>query len=116
MSNQNPEAVRRHIRTVLDAIGDVDCILDQSILADDCRHVADGLKSASREAIRIEPDSISELWELKMLHDRVKGIQVSLRVLRGSVDRAELALERAQDAIEAIGRIVETDEETNDTL
>lgn len=116
MSNPNAETIRRHIRTVLDAIGDVDCILDRAILADDCRHLDDGLKAASREAIRVNPEELSELWELKLLHDRVKGIQVSLRILRGSVDRAELCVERAQESIESIGRLVETDDDINDNL
>lgn len=107
----NPEAIRKHLNTVLDALGDIDLILDQEILGDDCRHVTEGVKSASREAIRVQPNEVEELWQIKLLHDRVKAIQVSLRILRGSVDRAELALERAQEALGSIAAQVEDSED-----
>lgn len=103
----SPDSIRKHLHTVLDALGDIDCILDQEILGDDCRHISEGVKSASREAIRVQPEEVEELWQIKLLHDRVKAIQVSLRILRGSVDRAELALERAQEALGSIASQVE---------
>ena len=107
----SPDSYRKHINTVLDALGDIDLILDQEILGDDCRHIAEGVKSASREAVRIQPEEVEELWQVKLLHDRVKAVQVSLRILRGSVDRAELSLERAQEALGSIASQVEDPED-----
>ena len=107
----NREAIRKHLNGILDSLGDADLVLDQEIVGEDVRHLGEAIKASSREAIRIDATKVEEAWELKALHDRLKSIQVALRILRNSTDRAEQAVERA---IEHASSIAEQVEEAED--
>lgn len=107
----NREAIRKHLNGVLESLWDVDVILDQEIVGEDVRHLGEAVKAASREAIRIDATTVEEAWELKAMHDRLKSIQVALRILRNSTDRAELCIERALEHSAAIAEQVEGEEE-----
>ena len=105
----NRDAIRRQLAIIDDALGSLEFYCETEIVGDDCRHLLSDIKGAQRQHARTDADAIEESWDVKPLYDRLKSIQISLRVLRNNLDLSDKAVEKAMDACRSISESVESD-------
>ena len=112
----NRDLIRRHLGVIKDQIETLEYLCDTEIVGEDARHLLTDIKGAEREHLHINADKLEELWDVKPLYDRLKSIQTSVRVLKNSVDRSEIAIEDAIDSCRIISNEVESDTAEDDQL
>jgi len=112
----NRALIRRHLGIIKEQIETLDYLCDSEIVGEDARHLLSDIKGAEREHLHVDADKIEELWDVKPLYDRLKSIQTSVRVLKNSVDRSEIAIEDAIDSCRIISNEVESDTAEDDQL
>ena len=112
----NHDKITRHLGIIKEQIETLEYLCDSEIIGEDARHLLSDIKGAEREHLHLDPQRIEELWDMKPLYDRLKSVQTSIRVLKNSVDRSELAIEEAMESCQIISQEVEDSQEQDDQL
>jgi AICAR transformylase/IMP cyclohydrolase PurH len=77
----------------------------------DSTALSKSIDAALVEEVRVQPDHLEELWQVKPLHDRIHTIVIMLRVARNNLERMEQEAESALQNARELSRAVEQPED-----
>jgi hypothetical protein len=109
----NRDAIRRNLERISKALEAIEFQCTTEIVADDTRRLVSDINGAMRQHLRTPVENIEESADVKPLYDRVKSIQVSLRVLRNTLDLCDAAVDDALQACQQIANAVEEIEDND---
>ena len=106
MNPQNVIKLTKQLTKIAEQLHELDYLLDSEIIAEDARHLSEDLSSARREMLRLKPEEINELYQVKFLYDELRKIEFGVRVLQNNVDRCRAAIDESKEAMEYISEIL----------
>ena len=100
------ENAKRLLTEINKSLRLIDAYHDVTQETHDSQALSNAIGVAMTEELRVQPDRLEEMWEVKALHDRIHSIVILLRVYRNNLERmeheAELALQKARELSRAI--------------
>lgn len=112
----NADLIRRLIAKIREDLASLEYYCDSEIVGDDARHLLEDIRGAGRELVWVNPDELSESYQVKPLYDRLKSVQSSLRILRNTLDRSDKAIDSALESCADISNAVEEVPDEDDNL
>jgi hypothetical protein len=98
----NKDAIRRHLSVIKDQLDSAEYELDTEVVGDDARHLLDDIKAAQRVLASIDPDAIRSANDMDAFKIRIDRVCVSIRVIRGSLDRLETNIRKVCDHLQDV--------------
>jgi hypothetical protein len=104
----NHEKIARNLKIIGEALDSVSYLLDSEIIGEDARHLAGDIKSAQREHINLDADSIKEVYDVKCLYDEIRRVEFGVRVLQNNAERCRQAIEQCKEAAHSIAEEIQS--------
>jgi hypothetical protein len=107
----NPDNTRRLLSEINQSLRLLDAFHNVELEQNDSQALSKSIDAAMVEEVRVQPEHLEELWQVKPLHDRVHSIVILLRVARNNLERMEQEAENALQKARELSRVVEEPED-----
>lgn len=107
----NQENTRRLLQQINQSLRLLDAYHNVEQEQTDSNSLSKSIDAALTEEIRVQPEKLEEMWEVKPLHDRIHSIVILLRVYRNNLERMEQEAENALQKARELSRFIETPED-----
>ena len=107
----NPDNTRRLLSEINQSLRLLDAFHNVELEQNDSQALSKSIDAAMIEEVRVQPEHLEELWQVKPLHDRVHSIVILLRVARNNLERMEQEAENALQKAREVSRVVEEPED-----
>ena len=107
----NPDNTRRILTEINKSLRVLDSIHEVENRKWDIDYIHSAIQQSMVEELRIQPDRLEEMWEVKPLHDRIHSIVIFLRITRNYLEAMEGEAENALQKARELSRAIEEPED-----
>lgn len=107
----NHDNTRRLLTEINKSLRLLDSIHEVENRKFDMDYIHTAIQQSMVEELRIQPEHLEEMWEVKPLHDRIHSIVIFLRITRNYLEAMESTAENALQKARELGRAIEEPED-----
>lgn len=107
----NPDNARRLLTQINKSLRVLDSIHEVENRKFDIDYIHSAIQQSIVEELRIQPERLEEMSEVKPLHDRIHSIVIFLRITRNCLEAMELEAENALQNARELSRAIEEPED-----